>query len=1170
MKPLRLKVKGLNSFQEEQTIDFERLTERGFFGIFGPTGSGKSSILDGITLALYGDVSRGSSNFINVNSERANVSFEFQISGAIKKRYQVDREFKLDKKSQSPRSGKCKILDITDEEPVVLADTVTTVTNKCIEVIGLSEKDFTRTVVLPQGKFSDFLRMEGKARRDMLERLFNLQEYGEDLRRKLNGTMDKTKTELHYVDGELKGYEGITQELAVEKKKQYEEDEKAFQILQEELKKILTSYEERREVFLLSKELEEYKKKQNELSAKEEHMRDNMRKLQMHEKALLVTPFIQAYLGTSTEEKQTKAAVEELKLQRASVQTEKKCAEETYETSRIEREQKLPMLTVREQMLKEAVQDARLLELLLKAWQENQKKETQLVVQAKENQEVLSQLDTQRKKNEIENEELNRLSQQLKVDTELKKKVQYGTNLNGKIQSDENIQKQLAHKIKNNKDAVSEWQQELVQVEEVLKKRHEVLKDKGEALQKLIENCPGTNEDIMKNHDALMMLRQSWEQYHEANTTLEQVKQQETSYQEVILEGTAKLELLKQEEAECKELIEKNKMFHLASILRKELQEGDACPVCGAKHHELQNVTMDSSEEMRELKEREQMLQIEVREWETKLTITKTKLLDCRESIEKQYVTIEKLGKEFLTTSVEEAKSKFDLLKKQVETYEQTRIQLEEEQVTLKNTLQVDENRKQSLRIRIDTTATMLHELTQEMEVKEQELEKHRNNLRVLIEETHIEDFEAMNQEIYQKETKKEQVDHKSIQLRGILNELQIRMDETMGKQQQLAVEFEKVKVEIAHQANQIEAYKKNIREKMGNEQSLYSVHEVETCLKQSTEQRLELNQRFQSAEQKLLTIQEQYKQCNESFIALQSKLKGLEERLELDLSRLKEGLEEQKFESVKAVKEVLLPDDISKGIRTELEQYREDVSKLQGALDTVSKKLKGRMISEDEWMEIQEKKEKCTKLVEEKQELLIKFREEMQRVDEALHKLKDLLKKREEITHKLGVLSDLDTLFKGKKFVEFVATERLEYISKEASKQLGEITNYVYGLETDDNGRFLIRDNKNGGILRDASTLSGGETFLTSLALALALSTEIQLKGTAPLELFFLDEGFGTLDDTLLEVVMSSLEKIHNDKLKVGIISHVESVKNRVPIKLIVTPAETGEGGSKVKLEIS
>ena len=62
MKPIKLKIKGLNSFIEAQEINFEILTQKGLFGIFGPTGSGKSTILDGITLALYGEVSRKSTN----------------------------------------------------------------------------------------------------------------------------------------------------------------------------------------------------------------------------------------------------------------------------------------------------------------------------------------------------------------------------------------------------------------------------------------------------------------------------------------------------------------------------------------------------------------------------------------------------------------------------------------------------------------------------------------------------------------------------------------------------------------------------------------------------------------------------------------------------------------------------------------------------------------------------------------------------------------------------------------------------------------------------------------------------------------------------------------------------------------------------------------------------
>ena len=71
MRPIELTIKGINSYSEEQTIDFRELTKEGIFGIFGPTGSGKSTILDGITLALYGELARKSKNFIHVGSDSA-------------------------------------------------------------------------------------------------------------------------------------------------------------------------------------------------------------------------------------------------------------------------------------------------------------------------------------------------------------------------------------------------------------------------------------------------------------------------------------------------------------------------------------------------------------------------------------------------------------------------------------------------------------------------------------------------------------------------------------------------------------------------------------------------------------------------------------------------------------------------------------------------------------------------------------------------------------------------------------------------------------------------------------------------------------------------------------------------------------------------------------------
>jgi exonuclease SbcC len=142
--------------------------------------------------------------------------------------------------------------------------------------------------------------------------------------------------------------------------------------------------------------------------------------------------------------------------------------------------------------------------------------------------------------------------------------------------------------------------------------------------------------------------------------------------------------------------------------------------------------------------------------------------------------------------------------------------------------------------------------------------------------------------------------------------------------------------------------------------------------------------------------------------------------------------------------------------------------------------------------------------------------------------------------------------------------------VAAKASQTLGYMTRFKYGLELDTESGFMIRDYANGGVCRMVSTLSGGETFLTALSLALALSEQIQLKGQSPLEFFFLDEGFGTLDNSLLDNVMDALERISGNERVIGLISHVPELKSRIGRRLVITPPSPQGEGSHVILERS
>lgn len=163
MKPILLTIKGLHSFREEQTIDFDGLSGAGVFGIFGPTGSGKSSILDAMTLALYGKVERAANNthgILNHAEDQLAVSFTFALQSGHRVSYKVERVFKRTDETKV-KTALCRLIEIKEEQ-TVLADKANEVNKKVEELLGLTIDDFTRAVVLPQGKFAEFLSLKAR------------------------------------------------------------------------------------------------------------------------------------------------------------------------------------------------------------------------------------------------------------------------------------------------------------------------------------------------------------------------------------------------------------------------------------------------------------------------------------------------------------------------------------------------------------------------------------------------------------------------------------------------------------------------------------------------------------------------------------------------------------------------------------------------------------------------------------------------------------------------------------------------------------------------------------------------------------------------------------------------------------------------------------------------
>ena len=158
MRPKYLEIEGLQSFAGVQKIDFEALSDTGLFGIFGPTGSGKSTILDAITFALYGRVKRaegGTQGIINTGCSTARVSFTFTLSkDGTRRTYRVERTYQRKKNSLNSCEPKiARLIEVAPGGDIPLCDKATEVSNFVKDLIGLSGDDFTRAVVLPQNSF---------------------------------------------------------------------------------------------------------------------------------------------------------------------------------------------------------------------------------------------------------------------------------------------------------------------------------------------------------------------------------------------------------------------------------------------------------------------------------------------------------------------------------------------------------------------------------------------------------------------------------------------------------------------------------------------------------------------------------------------------------------------------------------------------------------------------------------------------------------------------------------------------------------------------------------------------------------------------------------------------------------------------------------------------------
>ena len=1011
MRPIKLEIEGFQSFKERQTIDFEKLCECGIFGIFGETGSGKSSILDAIILALYGEIPKekelsptdeGLKNFLNNSSDKMEIYFKFALGSDI---FEINRKYGI---------GKTKGIEVLKlkevlmkKNDVIVAEKSTQLNEKLDEEFGLGVGDFVRTVVLPQGKFSEFLKLRGEAKRKTIENIFNMEEYGKKLKDRANLEKKKLEAEKKECESQKESIEWTSSEDIKSCEKSLVDNKILLENLTNEKKDFDIYYTE---VNGLKNLLERY----NSLLQEKKSLED----LKEH----ILSQ--QTILDKSSQADEIKEYISK---------------NDDLEKNLLKSENDLKIYTISKEKLEKQLN-------IIKA--------------------ELLELDKT-------SEELETKKGAIDFDKRKYQKISSAYSDKKIILSKEKTLEKYKKDILHCENQIAIYQEEI-----------KALNFKLENNQREISLLPNANEESLEEINSQILQLKSLLKTFEEN---QREKKEIDSSLVALEEEKEKLEKEKVTTLENLETLEKEKIKNLAFELSKTLEEGKPCPVCGSTHH----VTMDFSKttslnldkEIKNISSKKDKLIGKISEiigTITELTNRKSKLdilYEERVMIDSDYNSIQSKV-ENLTKEIEDKKKELQIIKEKEISLQNQKVKLESD---IKNTtLNLSREEKNLSNTKLETET-----IQKEIETISQNLDK----IYIDISLESLEDRKITleeNQEILENLEKKIKenlnLKNKKIDLREDINS-KLSIDN---------VEISKVTSDINHLSEQIKSNALNI-----------------------------------------------------SLL-----------------------LEKYNFIDKEDVKKYYLKDSEKENLKKEIDGFNSNLTRVINILDETEKNIDGRTLSDDQWQEIKDKKENLensiTKLnidISDTEKALVRKREN-------LIKIQEIDKQLVKVSKKLAVAEDIYTKLRTKDFVSFLVDKKLKNVVAMASQRLNKISNGRYQLTSDESSNFYVVDFFNEGKRRRTATLSGGETFVVSLCLALALSKQLQLKGKRPLEFFFLDEGFGSLDSKLLDKVMDSIENIRSEeKIKIGIITHLEELKLRVLKRIQVEKAIPGERGSKIKM---
>lgn len=1068
MRLIRLRVRNIASLKGEHEINFQEiLAGSPLFAITGETGSGKSSVLNSIGLALYGEIYKKNVNQIDVvtlGEKEGQIELVFQVKGDY---YLADWRARVLKQNgepystpQSPARNLYKMEGSDFDSPKTIANTTAS------ELLNLDFDQFSRCIILNQGEFAKFLTSTFKERKDILEKLYP-GEVLDSLSKELESEKKTLEKAKHDLDIELQAIQGdnISGETLKSEKKKYEKD----------LKELSETFEH---LELLARHF-------GSLSSYHTGFGENQkRRNSVQEEIALETTKHNHLLkaGEEINERHLKVkALHEANLPRYQIYLKK------------EEELKHLLLQTSEQQKKieEAQKD---LSFINQKFELNLSREKELLQKAEEDKKALTRSFDELKKHRSHFQNLFEIHSEVEVITEeLSGKETHLTHLTEsgkelKTQFDQ-IEKDLTTLPKN--------------IEESLK---EVLKEKEE-LSKITEE---RNKAEAKSQELLKQKAKVTTEIENLNNLVLELNLAIKSLQDEIgpMEATLKLqEVLAASEICVNHALSENK---------------DSCPVCE------QSVPKPLWDNLKEKLAKLDLgsLQLKFTEASGRFEKNKRESDFYNERITKLGLEVKEKDQEIKALEIilekeilspQDLDNKFALLQKQVWQKESLTKDLKQKETELNKTRELYAKAKKEL----DSRKQVLASLTEKLTVLA-------NELKTVIPEVTKDNIRSLREDV--------KVMTKCLDIETLLEKSIQDKEHLSERKNKTEKEITDIRKDLALGLGKVQDLREELQEALGGAQASVLIQEMNTKLKNSTEEWNTHNSEQSKQEQVLKRSQ--------------GRLYELDELIKsIDLQFTQEKI---KVKEIAARDFPLLDKDIFSKLKN-LDLTLSSTHELFVPLEEMLLSLKG---------EFKEKKEASLSLFASVSTRLADWEKLQDKIALLELKAKDInetLSRKQRLFEVLGK-DELRT------FVLSLVEENLIHQTNLELQKLCqgryEIIHQVKSMKM--TPEFYILDKFREGGQRKVSTLSGGETFMVSLAMALGLAE--MTRGQAEIESLFIDEGFGTLDSDSLEDVLDMLQQIQNRGLMVGLISHIKTLTEALPVNLLLTKKQDGTSSVSVK----